>query len=82
MTSVSSKSSEMILKYLEKDPLKEEPEELIAKVLSLLELIAYKYASVHKVVIEFIWRQLLELHQLNTKSVLSLTNTFKLVFKS
>lgn len=51
MTSVSSKSSEMILKYLEKDPFKDEPEELISKVLGLLELITYKYATVHILVI-------------------------------
>ena len=66
MTSVSSKSSEMILKYLEKDLLKQEPEELISKVLSLLELITYKYVSVYPIVVEFVERQILELEHLNT----------------
>lgn len=46
MTSLTSKSSSFILKFLEKDPLPNSLE-LIAKVLSLLELIAYKYAPVH-----------------------------------
>jgi len=71
----------MILKYLEKDPLKNEPEQLVSKVLTLLELITFKYTAVHGLVIDFVRQQLLELHSLSTESVMSLTNTFKMIFK-
>lgn len=80
MTSITSKSSEIIIRYLEKDPLRSAQEELVSKILSLLELITYKYSSVHSIVIGFINHQVLGLKTLNTESALSLSNTYKLIF--
>lgn len=79
MTSLSSKSSELILKYLEKDTLTNAQEELVSKVLSLLELITYKFETVHPTAISFIKQQILPLQKLNTESVLALTNSLKLI---
>lgn len=81
MTSLTTKSSSYILKFLEKDPLSHNLE-LIAKVLSLLELITYKFAAVHPEVVAFLNNQILLLPTLNTESVLSLSNTFKLIFQN
>lgn len=53
----------------------------MSKVLTLLELITFKYTAVHGLVIEFIKQQILDLHSLSIESVMSLTNTFKLIFR-
>lgn len=50
-------------------------------MLSLLELIAFKYALVHPAIVSFLKQQVLSLPSLNTESVLSLSNTFKLIFQ-
>lgn len=50
-------------------------------MLSLLELIAFKYAPIHPAIVSFLKQQVLSLPSLNTESVLSLSNTFKLIFQ-
>jgi hypothetical protein len=53
----------------------------VTKILSLLELVSYKFANAHTDVISFIQGHLFSLSHLDPESVLSLSNTFKLIFQ-
>lgn len=61
MTGVSSRSAEMILKYLQRDNFSEKDRELVPKVFSLLELISYKFKVTHPTIISFFQHKILHL---------------------
>lgn len=82
MTSLSSRSAELALKHLHEMPLSPEEGELVPKILSLLELIAYKFASCHSALLHYFFHRMATLSDFTSESTLSLGNTFTLIFRN
>lgn len=83
MTSLSSKTADLALRHLQEVGLTEEGEkELVPKVLSLLELITYKFVGAHPAVAQYFFQRILPLADFNPESVLSLSNIFALILRN
>lgn len=82
MTSPSVKSAELALAHLQNMPLLPEEADLVPKILSLLELIAYKFGNSHPALLHYFFQRIAELPEFAGEAVLSLSNTFALVFRT
>jgi len=82
MSSLSTKSAELALKHLHEMPLGAEEAELVPKILSLLELIAYKFVSCHAAVANYFFDRIATLSEFSSEAALSLSNIFALIFRN
>jgi vesicle coat complex subunit len=63
MTSLTSKSAELTLKHLEEMKLGVEEVDLVPKILSLLELIAYKFTAAHSSIFHYFFAHIADLEE-------------------
>jgi coatomer subunit beta len=82
MTSLTSKSAELTLKHLEEMKLGVEEVDLVPKILSLLELIAYKFTAAHSSIFHYFFAHIADLEEFTAESTLSLCNIFTLIFRN
>lgn len=82
MSSLSAKGAELALKHLHEMVVGPEEGELVPKILSLLELITYKFTGCHSGVLQYFFHRLVQLPSFTNESSLSLGNTFTLIFRN
>lgn len=83
MSGLTSKTADLALRHLQEAGLTgEEERELVPKVLSLLEMIAYKFIPAHPAVSQYFFQRIIIQPNFNPESVLSLSNILALILRN